>query len=144
LWATIAIAVGPLWTNWVWGSWFSRTKDVKIALLAMASLIGWPVSVALFLLVTGFAMKLGQGHPLVRMGVVLAAIGVGPAVYSVPSVWNLAVCAIVTTSMGLQARRAAQDNADLEDRQWPSGSPRQKTCSPVFPTRCGSACGWKT
>lgn len=112
--STIAIAVGPLWTNWVWGSWFSRAKDVEIALLAMASLIGWPVSVALFLLVTGFAMKLGQGHTLVRMGVVLAAIGVGLAVYGVPFAWNLAVCAIVTTSMGLQARRAAQDNADLE------------------------------
>lgn len=115
LWATIAIAVGTLWANWVWGSWFARAKDVEIALLAMASLIGWPVSVALFLLATGFAMKLGLGHPLVRMGVVLVAIGVGLVVYGVPSAWNLAVCAVVTTAMGLQARRAAQDDADLED-----------------------------
>lgn len=115
LWATISFALATLWANWIWGSWFSGAKDVEIAVLAMASLLGWPLSVALFQLAAGFAMTLGDGHPLVRVGVLLAALGTGLAVHGAPSVWNLVICAIVTTAMGLQARRAAQDEADLED-----------------------------
>ncbi|HTH08771.1 hypothetical protein [Acidovorax sp.] len=115
LWATMAFAVATLWANWIWGTWFSQAKDLEIALLAMASLIGWPLNVVLFNLLLGFVLARSQDQVLLRMGTVLGAIGGGLAVYGVPSVWNLVICAIVTTAMGLQARRAAQDDADLED-----------------------------
>lgn len=115
LWATITITVATLATNWIWGSWFSQAKGMAAFLLMFGCLIGWPLMLVLFNVILGFGIKLGEGQALLRMAILLGVVGVGFAVYGIPSPWNLLGCAIVALAVGFQAGRAAQDDADLED-----------------------------
>lgn len=115
VWTTIAWATATLWANWVWGAWFSRAKDVEIALLAMASLLGWPLMLALMSASLAYTLARLQDHFLACAGIVLAVLGAGWAIYGLPGPWSLLVCAVVSAAMGLTAHREAQDEADLED-----------------------------
>lgn len=115
LWTTIAVTVATLATNWVWGSWFAKAKGTGLAALMLYSIFGWPLMLAIIYLILAYALKLCEGVVLLRMAIVLGVIGAGVAVFGVPGPWNLLLCAALALSVGLQARRTAQDDADLEN-----------------------------
>jgi hypothetical protein len=115
LWTTIAVTVATLATNWVWGSWFAKAKGTGLAALMLYSIFGWPLMLAIIYLILAYALKLCEGVVLLRMAIVLGVIGAGVAVFGVPGPWNLLLCATLALSVGLQARRTAQDDADLEN-----------------------------
>lgn len=114
LWATIAVTVATLATNWIWGAWFAQAKGTGLAALMIYSIFLWPVTLAVFYLILGYALKFCEDRALLRMAIVLGVIGAGIAVYGVPGPWNLLLCAALAISVGLKARRTAQDDADLE------------------------------
>lgn len=114
LWTTIAVAVATLATNWIWASWFIKAKGTGLAVLMVYSIFGWPLMLAAIYLALGFNLRLCAGLPWLRMAIVLAVIGAGFAVFGVPGPWNLLLCAALALSVGLQAMRTAQDDADLE------------------------------
>jgi hypothetical protein len=114
LWTTIAVAVATLATNWIWASWFIKAKGTGLAVLMVYSIFGWPLMLAAIYLALGFMLRLCEGLPWLRMAIVLAVIGAGFAVFGVPGPWNLLLCAALALSVGLQAMRTAQDDADLE------------------------------
>ncbi len=114
LWTTIAVAVATLATNWIWASWFIKAKGTGLAVLMVYSIFGWPLMLAAIYLALGFILRLCAGLPWLRMAIVLAVIGAGFAVFGVPGPWNLLLCAALALSVGLQAMRTAQDDADLE------------------------------
>lgn len=115
VWTAIVWAITTLWVNWIWESWFTRAKDVEIALLAMASLLGYPVMLAILAGILGYTIERLQDHFLVCAALALGVLGVGLAVYGIPRPWSLVVCMVIAATMGLKARRVAQDEADLED-----------------------------
>lgn len=115
LWTTIAVTVATLATNWVWGSWFAKAKGTGLAALMLYSIFGWPLMLAIIYLILAYALKLCEGVVLLRMAIVLGVIVAGVAVFGVPGPWNLLLCATLALSVGLQARRTAQDDADLEN-----------------------------
>ncbi|CAN7592350.1 hypothetical protein LJR129_004372 [Acidovorax sp. LjRoot129] len=115
LWATINITVATLCANWIWGNWFSQAKGMAAFLLMLGCLMGWPVTVGLLSIVQGLVLKRCEDQPLWGMGLILGVLGAGFAAYGIPGPWNLLGCAVVATIIGVQARRAAQDDADLED-----------------------------
>lgn len=114
LWTTITVAVATLATNWIWASWFIKAKGTGLAVLMVYSIFGWPLMLAAIYLALGFMLRLCAGLPWLRMAIVLAVIGAGFAVFGVPGPWNLLLCAALALSVGLQAMRTAQDDADLE------------------------------
>ncbi|RLJ37317.1 hypothetical protein [Acidovorax sp. 106] len=114
LWTTIAVTVATLATNWIWASWFIKAKGTGLAVLMVYSIFGWPLMLAAIYLALGFILRLCEGLPWLRMAIVLAVIGAGFAVFGVPGPWNLLLCAALALSVGLQAMRTAQDDADLE------------------------------
>ena len=115
LWTTIAVTVATLATNWVWGSWFAKTNGTGLAALLIYSIFGWPLMLAIVYLILAYALKLSEGMVLLRVAIVLGVIGAGLAVFGAPGPWNLLLCAVLAISVGLQARRTAQDDADLEN-----------------------------
>jgi hypothetical protein len=115
LWSTIALAVATLVTNWIWAAWFGETDGTGLMALALASIFFWPVTLALISLALGYTLHLCEDHAFLRVVIVLGVLAVGTAVYGVPGPWNLLICATVAIAAGLQARRTAQDDADLED-----------------------------
>lgn len=114
LWATIAATVATLATNWIWGAWFAQAQGTGLAALMIYSLFGWPLMLAVIYLVLGYALKLCENQVLVRVAIVLGVIGAGIALYGVPGPWNLLLCTALALTIGLKARRTAQDDADLE------------------------------
>ena len=114
LWQTIAVTVATLATNWIWGSWFIKTKGTGLAALMIYSIFGWPLMLAVTYLILGYALKFCGGLTLLRMAIVLGVVGLGFAVYGVPGPWNLLLCAAVDIPVAFQAWRTAQDDADLE------------------------------
>jgi hypothetical protein len=114
LWTTIAVAVATLATNWIWASWFIKAKGTGLAVLMVYSIFGWPLMLAAIYLALGFILRLCAGLPWLRVAIVLAVIGAGFAVFGMPGPWNLLLCAALALSVGLQAMRTAQDDADLE------------------------------
>lgn len=115
VWTSIVWAVAALWANWVWGSWFSRARDVEITLLAMASLLGWPLMVALVGGLLSYAVVRLDGLFWAGAVIVLGTLGAGVAVYGIPGPWSLVLCAAFAGAMGWRALRDRQDDADLED-----------------------------
>lgn len=114
-WTAIVWAVSTVWANWIWANWFAQAKDVEIALLAMASLLGWPMMLAALAGVLGYTMERLQEHLWACAAIALCVLGAGLAIYGIPGPWNLIVSAIVAVYMGLQAQRTAQDDDALED-----------------------------
>lgn len=51
---------------------------------------------------------------MLRLVVLFGVAGVTLAVYGMPRLWNLLVCAAVAITVGLRLQRAAQNEADLE------------------------------
>ena len=62
----------------------------------------------------GGAIGLWEDHPVLRLAVLFGVAGVTLAVYGMPRLWNLLVCAAIAITVGLRLQRAAQDEADLE------------------------------
>ena len=106
--------MATLATNWIWGSWFIKTKGTGLAALMIYSIFGWPLMLAVTYLILGYALKFCGGLTLLRMAIVLGVVGLGFAVYGVPGPWNLLLCAAVAIPVAFQAWRTAQDDADLE------------------------------
>lgn len=115
LWNTIAMTVSALVTNGVWASWFRQADGTGLAALLIYSLLGWPLMLALVYLALAYALRLLEDHGLLRVAVVLAVGATATAVQGWPGPWNLAICAAVAISASVQARRTAQDDADLAD-----------------------------
>ena len=123
LWATMAFAVATLWANWIWGTWFSQAKDLEIALLAMASLIGWPLNVVLFNLLLGFVLARSQDQVLLRTvpeprGTVLdIGCGWGPiAIAAALSSPDVTVTAVDVNERALDLARRNAATAGVGDR----------------------------
>jgi hypothetical protein len=115
LWNTIALTVSALVTNGAWASWFRQADGTGLAVLLIYSLLGWPLMLALVYLVVAYTLRFCEDLAWLRMVIVLGVVAAGTAVFGVPGPWNLLLCATVAIAAGLQARRTAQDDADLED-----------------------------
>jgi len=115
LWNTIAMTVSALATNSVWASWFRQADGTGLAALLIYSLLGWPLMLALVYLVVAYTLRFCGNLAWLRMAIVLGLVAGATAVLGVPGPWNLLLCAAVAISAGLQARRTAQDDADLRD-----------------------------
>lgn len=115
LWNTVALTVATLVTNWVWAAWFRETNGTCLMALALASLFFWPVMLMLIYLALAYTLRFCEDHGFLRMAIVLGVLAVGTAMYGVPGPWNLLICAAVAISVGVQLRRLAQEDADLED-----------------------------
>ena len=115
LWATINITMATLCANWIWGSWFSQAEGTAAFLLMLGGIVGWPLTMGLLSIVQGLLLKRCEGQPLWGMALILGVFGAGFAAFGIPGPWNLLGCAVVAIIISVQARRAAQDDADLAD-----------------------------
>lgn len=115
LWTTIVWAIATLWANWIWERWFTQADGLEIALLAMASLLGWPAVLAIAAGILTLAISHLEDHFLVCAAIALCSVGVGLVIYDIPRPWSLVVSAVIAAVVGRKAVRMAQDEADLED-----------------------------
>lgn len=115
LWSTVALTVATLVTNWVWAAWFAETDGTGLMALMIASLFFWPVMLILIYLALAHTLRFCEDYGFLRMAVVVGVATVGTAIFGVPGPWNLLICAVTAVTVGIQIRRAAQDDADLED-----------------------------
>jgi len=113
-WATATVAVASLLANSLWQSWFSQADGTTAFVLMFACLLGWPLTTGLIAMLLGGAIGLWEDHPVLRLAVLFGVAGVTLAVYGMPRLWNLLVCAAIAITVGLRLQRAAQDEADLE------------------------------
>lgn len=115
LWSIVALTVATLVTNWIWASWFGKAGGPGLVALMIYSLLGWPLTLALIYLALAYALRLLENLGFLRILTVLGVVAAGIAVYGMPGPWNLLICAVTAISVGVQLRRLAQDEADLED-----------------------------
>ena len=113
-WAAATITVAALLANSLWQSWFTQADSMTGFVLMFACLLGWPLTVGLITMLLGGIIGLCEDHPVLRLAVLSGVAGVTLAVYGMPRLWNLLICAAVAITVGLRLRRAAQDEADLE------------------------------
>lgn len=114
LWGTATIAVAALLANSLWQSWFTQADSMTAFVLMFVCLLGWPLTVGLITMLLGGIIGLCEDHPVLSLAVLSGVAGVTLAVYGMPRLWNLLVCAAAAITVGLRLRRAAQDEADLE------------------------------
>jgi|GEM_PF-1154458 len=114
LWAAATVAVASLLANYLWQSWFSQADGTTAFVLMFACLLGWPLTTGLIAMMLGGVIGLWEDRPALRLAVLFGVAGVTLAVYGMPRLWNLLVCAAVAITVGLRLQRAAQDEADLE------------------------------
>lgn len=113
-WAAATVAVASLLANYLWQSWFSQADGTTAFVLMFACLLGWPLTTGLIAMLLGGVIGLWEDRPALRLAVLFGVAGVTLAVYGMPRLWNLLVCAAVAITVGLRLQRAAQDEADLE------------------------------
>lgn len=113
-WAAATVTVASLLANNLWQSWFSQADGMTAFVLMFACLLGWPLTTGLITMLLGGVIGFWEDHPVLRLAVLSGVAGVTLAVYGMPRLWNLLVCAAVAITVGLRLRRAAQDEADLE------------------------------
>ncbi len=112
-WATATVAVASLLANSLWRR-VSQADGTTAFVLMFACLLGWPLTTGLIAMLLGGAIGLWEDHPVPRLAVLFGVAGVTLAVYGMPRLWNLLVCAAIAITVGLRLQRAAQDEADLE------------------------------
>jgi len=114
LWAAATVAVASLLANNIWQSWFSQADGMTAFVLMFACLLGWPLTTGLILMLLEGAIRLCDDRTVLRLALLSGVLAATLAVYGMPRLWNLLVCAAVAITVGLRAQRAAQDEADLE------------------------------
>ncbi len=113
-WAAATVAVASLLASHLWQSWFSQADGMTGFVLMFACLLGWPLTTGLIAMLLGGVLGLWEDHPVLRLAVLSGVVGATLAVYGMPRLWNLLVCAAVAVTVWLRLRRTAQDEADLE------------------------------
>lgn len=113
-WGTATVAVAALLANYLWQSWFSQADGMTAFVLMFACLLGWPLTTGLIAMLLGGIIRRWEDHPVPRLAVLSGVAGITLAVYGMPRLWNLLVCAAVAITVWLRLQRAAQDEADLE------------------------------
>ncbi|MCO5103504.1 MAG: hypothetical protein M9919_05795 [Burkholderiaceae bacterium] len=113
-WAAATLAVASLLANNLWQSWFSQADGTTALVLMIVCLVGWPLTTGLIAMLMGGAMGLLESPRALRVAVLFGVVGITLAIYGMPRLWNLLVCAAIAITVGLRLQRAAQDEADLE------------------------------
>jgi len=113
-WAAAAAAVASLLANGIWQTWFSQADGTTAFVLMFACLLGWPLTTGLILMLLEGAIRLCDDRTVLRLALLSGVLAATLAVYGMPRLWNLLVCAAVAITVGLRVQRAAQDEADLE------------------------------
>lgn len=114
LWATATVAVACLLANGIWQTWFSQADGMTAFVLMFACLLGWPLTTGLILMLLEGVIRLCDDRAVLRLALLSGVVAATLAVYGMPRLWNLLVCAAVAITVGLRLQRAAQDEADLE------------------------------
>jgi hypothetical protein len=113
LWTTLAYVVGPQWVHWGWSRIASKATGQETFILMLLSSLGWPIAVVIAgsILVVVFKHTPGAARAAITLGLV----GLGLAVFGVPTPWNLAFTIGVGAIAFVQTRREEQDANDLEE-----------------------------
>lgn len=106
-WGTATVAVAALLANSLWQSWFTQADSMTAFVLMFVCLLGWPLTTGLIAMLLGGVLGLCEDHPVLRLAVLSGVVGVTLAVYGMPRLWNLLVCAAVAITVGLRLRRRA-------------------------------------
>lgn len=114
LWGTATTAVSCLLANGIWQTLFSQADSMTAFVLMFVCLLGWPLTTGLIAMVVGGVIGFCEDRTVLRVALLSGVVAATLAVYGMPRLWNLLVCAAFTITVGLRLQRAAQDEADLE------------------------------